>query len=65
MKDCDRNIVKALEIVKQLTILADEGEAQAEDDSCILLYSIIRDCAYKIKHQAEQERESHRLHKLQ
>ncbi len=59
MKDCDKNIIRAINIVRELNILADEGEAQAEDDSCILLYSIIRDCAYKIKHQAQQEMQNH------
>jgi hypothetical protein len=39
--------------------LADEGETSARDDGCMLLYSIIRDCGYKIRQQAELERDKH------
>lgn len=59
MRNCDRHIEEAIELARQLTILADEGEADAEDDSCMLLYCIVRDCAYKIRKQALQERENH------
>ncbi len=59
MSKCTKNILEALEIARRLTILADEGEAAAQDNSCIVLYSVIRDSAYKIRHQAEQERDVH------
>jgi len=59
-KICNRHIRKALDIARKLTVLADEGEAKSEDDGCVLLYSVIRDCAYKIRAQAEREREAHR-----
>lgn len=62
MRNCNRHIVEALELARRLTILSDEGEADAEDDSCVLLYGIIRDCAYKIRLQAQQEREEHIAH---
>ena len=58
-KRCDTHIRKALELARELTILADEGEAVSTDDGCILLYSIIRDCAYKIRDRAGKEREYH------
>jgi hypothetical protein len=59
VRDCNRHLVEATEIVRSLIILADEGERDAEDDSCVVLYGIIRDCAYRIRHQAEKERDSH------
>lgn len=59
MQPCNRNIQRALELARQLTILADTGEQQAEDDSCIVLYGIVRDCAYKIRHAAQQEKQQH------
>ena len=59
MRDCNKHIHKALEAVRDLIILADEGERDAEDDSCIVLYAIIRDCAYRIRLQAEKERDCH------
>ena len=57
---CNRNISKAMELARQLTILADEGELLSQDDGCAVLYCVIRDCAYKIRSQAEREREAHR-----
>ena len=54
-------IEKSLEISRQLTILADQGEAHCNDDGCAVLVGVIRDCAYKIRGRAEQEREVHRL----
>ena len=56
----NENIKQALELARRLTILADEGEADSQDDGCIVLYSVIRDCAYKIRIEAEREREAHR-----
>ena len=56
---CNNHIKQALEEVRALTILADEGEADSRDDGCVLLYGVVRDCAYKIKSQAERERKVH------
>ncbi|UCD83608.1 MAG: hypothetical protein JSU92_09930 [Deltaproteobacteria bacterium] len=54
------HIKEVLELVRQLIIVADQGELDCEDDGCRVLYGIIRDCAYKIKAQAEHEREIHK-----
>jgi hypothetical protein len=51
--------MESLELARKLIILADEGEADALDDSCVVLYGIVRDCAYKIRSAAEKERQSH------
>lgn len=59
MRKCNQHIIDAMELARKLTILADEGETDAEDNSCVVLYGIIRDCAYKIRQQAEHERELH------
>lgn len=56
----NQHIQEVLEIARQLIILADQGDWDGEDDSCHILYGIIRDCAYKIRAQAEREREIHR-----
>ena len=47
-------------MARQLIILADQGELDSDDDGCRVLYGIIRDCAYKIRIQAERERELHK-----
>ena len=59
MRECNRHIVEALELAREMTILADEGEAAAKDDGCVVLYGVVRDCAYKIRIRAEREREAH------
>ena len=58
-RECNRHILRALELARQLTILADEGEVAAHDDSCMVLYGVARDCAYKIRRLAERERQAH------
>lgn len=49
-------IRRALRAACDLTALADEGEAATHDDGCAVLFGVIRDCAYKIRAQAERER---------
>jgi len=61
MGACNEQIQKAMELSRQLIILADDGEAVSDDDGCILLYSIIRDCGYRIRKQAVHEREAHKM----
>jgi hypothetical protein len=56
----NQHISKVLEMARQLIILADQGELDSDDDGCRVLYGIIRDCAYKIRIQAERERELHK-----
>lgn len=59
VKQCNQNIRKTLDLARQLTILADEGEAASKDDGCAVLYGVVRDCAYKMRAQAEKEKGSH------
>ena len=56
----NKHIQQALEHARQLIILADEGEADADDDGCRVLYGVVRDCAYRIRVEAEREREIHK-----
>ena len=57
---CNRHIFEVLEMAKQLLILADIGDLDAEDDGCGVLYGVVRDCAYKIRAQVERERDAHK-----
>lgn len=56
---CNRYIRRVIETADELTRLADDGEAASRDDSCAVLYGIVRDCAYKMKARAESEKERH------
>ena len=57
----NEHIVEVLEMARQLLILADMGNLDSEDDGCGVLYGIVRDCAYKIRAQAERERDAHKI----
>lgn len=57
---CNELIRQALDLARQLIILADEGERSAMDDGCRVLYGVVRDCAYKLRTEAERERDSHK-----
>lgn len=55
------NIRRTMELTRQMIILADEGEAAARDDGCAVLYGVVRDCAYRIRSEAERERDRHQV----
>ncbi|MDH3392484.1 MAG: hypothetical protein OEL66_00630 [Desulfobulbaceae bacterium] len=59
MRDNDANIRKVIQLSRDMLILADEGQAAAEDDGCRLLFGIVQDCAYKIRMEAEREQRAH------
>ena len=59
MKSCDYNIKKTLELVEEMLKLANQGDADREDDGCGVLYGILLDSAYKIRKKAEEERAAH------
>jgi hypothetical protein len=57
----DRCILQALEFARRMSVLADKGECESDDDGCLVLFGLVRDCSYKIKALAEHEREMHKL----
>jgi len=59
-RECNDNIRRALKMATELVILADEGEAAMQDNGCGVLYGVVRDCAYKIRAEAERERDAHK-----
>ena len=52
-------IREILELCRQMIILADKGHESVQDDGCRLLLSVLQDCAYKIRHEAERELHAH------
>ena len=59
MKQCDEILKNTLKLAESMLDVADEGDAVREDSSCGVLYGVLRDSAYKIKHLAEAEKETH------
>jgi hypothetical protein len=56
---CHNNIIKAVKIGEALMDTANMGDAASTDDSCRILFGVIRECAYKILKQAEYQRLAH------
>ena len=61
MKECNKNILCVMELGRKLLFCADRGDMQREDDSCGVLFGIVRDSAYKMIDLAEKERQRHIL----
>jgi len=56
----NKNLVKTIRLTREMMALADEGDRDRNDDSCGIIYGILRDAAYKIRKLAEQECKSHK-----
>lgn len=59
MRTNNTHIKKTMQLSRDMIILADRGLAAAQDDGCRLLYGVVQDCAYKIRMEAERERQRH------
>jgi hypothetical protein len=59
MRPCDESIKNTLSLIDRMLEIADEGDHVREDTGCGVLYSVLRDSAYKIRQLAEAEREVH------
>ena len=55
----DENLARTLELAREMLALADEGDRDRRDDACGILYSVLRDAAYRIRQLAEDERAAH------
>ena len=55
-KEC-KYVKRTLDMVRKMIILADKAETGCCDYSSTVLFGVVRDCAYKIKGRAEEERE--------
>jgi hypothetical protein len=59
VKPCNLHIIKTLKLVEEMICLADEGDADREDNGCGILYGVLRDSAYKLKKLAAEEKRNH------
>ena len=57
---CNEHIREALRLARELMVLADDGDTDRRDNGCGVLFGVVRDCAYKIRTEAERERDAHR-----
>ena len=59
MKSCNLHIINTLKLVDEMIYLADQGDADREDNGCGILYGVLRDSAFKLKKMAEEEKLNH------
>jgi hypothetical protein len=50
-----QQVLAALELAEEMIRLTDRLETVCDDDGCLVVYSVIKDCAYKIKQAAQRE----------
>jgi hypothetical protein len=56
----NENLVKIIRLSREMLALADEGDRDRNDDSCGIIFGILRDSAYRLRKLAEQECDAHR-----
>ena len=54
------NLRRVLSLSKEMLALADEGDRDRDDDTCGILYGILRDTAYRLRSLAQEECDQHR-----
>ncbi len=54
------NLRRLLDLTREMIALADEGDRDRKDDSCGILYGILRDTAYRLRTLTEDECTKHR-----
>ena len=58
-KKNDVQIRSILEVVERMIVISEEGFATCDDDGCLLLNGMVRECAYRLRDAAELERNAH------
>ena len=59
-KPFNENLLRTLRLTREMMALADEGDRDRTDDSCGIIYGILRDMAYRLRQLAEAECDKHR-----
>jgi hypothetical protein len=60
LQSFNENLRKLIQITREMLALADEGDRDRNDDSCGIIYGILRDTGYRLRKLAEQECEKHK-----
>ena len=56
----NENLRRLIRLTREMLALADEGDRDRLDDSCGILYGVLRDMAYRLRKTAEVECDKHR-----
>ena len=52
---CMQQLLAALELAEEMIRMTDRVENVCDDDGCLVVFGVIKDCAYKIKRAAQRE----------
>ncbi len=58
-KPYNEHIIEVLRLSREMMVIADLGDRDRQDSSCGVLYGTLRDAAYKLRSEAEKEKELH------
>jgi hypothetical protein len=58
-RHANENLKRTLDMAREMIALADEGDRDRIDDSCGIIYGILRDAAYRLRQMAEAECQKH------
>lgn len=53
--DFNENLIRVIRLTREMLALADEGDQARNDDSCGIIYGVMRDNAYRLRALAERE----------
>jgi hypothetical protein len=59
-RQANENLRRTLRLTREMLALADEGDRDRLDDSCGIVFGILRDMAYRLRKVTESECERHR-----
>ena len=60
MQSYNENLNKLIRMTREMLALADEGDRDRNDDSCAIVYGILRDIGYRLRRLAEEECKKHK-----
>ena len=59
-KPYNLNLKKLIQMTRDMLALSDEGDRDRNDDTCGIIYGILRDTGYRLRKLAEEERQKHK-----
>ncbi len=59
MEAYNENVRLLIQVVTELILVAEKGQAECADESCMSLYGLAKDCGYRIRNSAEREMKAH------
>lgn len=59
-KPYNENLKRLIQMTRDMLALSDEGDRDRNDDTCGIIYGILRDTGYRLRKLAEEECEKHK-----